>query len=306
MEMQKHPAWSWLIKIGNSFHQAPASSIDAFAATEDVQDKFADFLKGSDQVQVLYFTLSTDRNSTTAAVGKHAVYIKMDVQPISMKASGSRHVQYALRLSDYYTAATAFVIYAMHCYSTEISYGDIAPGHVYLPLLQAHGRHKNWGAILQHSVNDNLTTFSANVQITWGQVQGVTCLPLPSTAVPSDVSSSADADIEDDDTLTVVRYTPHNGHHNAKHKHNDQHYSNSTQSTTATASTAVSMAVAAAVSQDTLHALESAVITWTKQIKAVLKQILAKLFVCMHHHKKTLLQTMYTPTAYRCATRAHS
>jgi hypothetical protein len=42
--------------------------------------------------------------------------------------------------------------------------------HVYLPLLQAHGRHKNWGAILQHSVHDNLTTFSANVQITWGQV----------------------------------------------------------------------------------------------------------------------------------------
>jgi ABC-type histidine transport system ATPase subunit len=41
------------------------------------------------QVQVLYFTLSTDRNSTTAAVGKHAVYIKMDVQPISMKASGN-------------------------------------------------------------------------------------------------------------------------------------------------------------------------------------------------------------------------
>jgi hypothetical protein len=35
---------------------------------------------------------------------------------------------YCLQLSDYYTAATAFVIYAMHCYSTEISYGDIAPG----------------------------------------------------------------------------------------------------------------------------------------------------------------------------------
>eukprot|EP00953_Heterococcus_sp_UTEX-ZZ885_P038095 19555-Heterococcus_DN1.PRE.2 len=304
MEMQKHPAWSWLIsQIGNSFHQAPASSIDAFAAAEDVQVKFANFLTGSDQttapsrviesvyyiqVQVLYFTLSTDRNSTTAAVGKHAVYIKMDVQPISMKASGSRHVQYALRV--------------VQCAAMLI---DWSAKQYHMKSI-AHGRHKNWGAILQHSVNDNLTTFSANVQITWGQVQGVTCLPLPSTAVPSDVSSSADADIEDDDTLTVVRYTPHNGHHNAKHKHNDQHYSNSTQSTTATASTAVSMAVAAAVSQDTLHALESAVITWTKQIKAVLKQILAKLFVCMHHHKKTLLQTMYTPTAYRCATRAHS
>jgi hypothetical protein len=40
-------------------------------------------------VLVLYFTLSTDRNSTTASVGKHAVYVKMDVQPISMKAAGN-------------------------------------------------------------------------------------------------------------------------------------------------------------------------------------------------------------------------
>jgi hypothetical protein len=34
----------------NTTIQAPASSIDAFAAAEDVQDKFANFLKGSDQV----------------------------------------------------------------------------------------------------------------------------------------------------------------------------------------------------------------------------------------------------------------
>jgi hypothetical protein len=125
-------------------------------------------------------------------------------------------------------------------------------------------------------------------------VQGVTCLPLPSTAVPSDVSNSADADIEDDNALTVVRYAPHNGHHNAKHKHNNQHYSNSTQSTTATASTAGLMA-AAAVSQDTLHALESAVITWTKQIKAVLKQVCTRLILsCIsmlcHAYNLSILQ----------------
>jgi hypothetical protein len=109
------------------------------------------------------------------------------------------------------------------------------------------------------------------------QVQGVTCLPLPSTAVPADVSSSNDADVEDDNTLTVVRYAQHNGHHNTKHKHHNQH-SSSTQSTVAAAvSTVGSMSsmAAAAVSQDTLHALESAVITWTKQIKAVLKQVCA-------------------------------
>jgi uncharacterized protein YceH (UPF0502 family) len=103
-------------------------------------------------------------------------------------------------------------------------------------------------------------------------VQGVTCLPLPSTAVPADVSSSTDTDVEDDNTLTVVRYAQHNGHHNAKYKHLNQH-SSSTQPTVAAAASTVGSLAAAAVSQDTLHALESAVITWTKQIKAVLKQV---------------------------------
>jgi hypothetical protein len=69
--------------------------------------------------------------------------------------------------------------------------------------------------------------------------------------------------------LTVVRYAQHNGHqHHHKHNHQQQH-SSSTQSKVA----AASIESLAAVSQDTLHALESAVITWTKQIKAVLKQV---------------------------------
>ena len=107
---------------------------------------------------------------------------------------------------------------------------DVANG-VYSPIVSSKMTSMAWSEVVAKDVRDNLEAFLANVQITQGQVRGVTCLPLPSSA-------SADGGV----------------------------------------------AIASAISSETkdgadidlqgqiVHALETAIIVWTKQIKNVLKQ----------------------------------
>ena len=113
----------------------------------------------------------------------------------------------------------------------EIIYGDIysdpldhlavVSERIYHSLVSARDKGgQAWSDAIAKEVRDNFDTFVANVQITQGHVQGITCLPIPGSEA-SKIDSDMPADAGD-------------GYQ--------------------------------------IHALEGAIITWTKQIKNILKQ----------------------------------
>ena len=88
---------------------------------------------------------------------------------------------------------------------------------IYMPLLCNPRNQQNWSEIVAKDVMERLHTFMANLQITVGQVDGYTRLPLPPA----------------EDLDTTFRYT---------------------------------------TNKERVHVLEGCLVTWTRQIKVVLKQ----------------------------------
>ena len=115
----------------------------------------------------------------------------------------------------------------------EVVYGDVSSDplehlstiseRIFHPIVGSKKTLDVWSETITKDVRDNFDTFVSNVQITQGNIHGVTCLPLPSTGGPK----------EDDDL---------NGNRNSDGRAHMQ-----------------------------IHALEGAIITWTKQIKNILK-----------------------------------
>ena len=104
---------------------------------------------------------------------------------------------------------------------------------VFSPLLAAVKN--DWSELVVREVDESLSAFVANVQIMQGHVKGMTSLPLPPDwAVQSQKGMPAGAS-----RATIAGASPEGSVVEAK---------------------------------DAIHALESSIITWTKQIKAVLKQ----------------------------------
>lgn len=124
----------------------------------------------------------------------------------------------------------------------ELVYGDISPNplehmayfaqKVFQPLVDSRGTVQTWSETISKEVRDCFETFVANVQITQGHVKGLTCLPLP-----SDGKAAKD---------TKPQFTGSFASSGESSGGSDQ-YQN-------------------------IHALEGALIIWTKQIKGVLKQ----------------------------------
>jgi dynein heavy chain len=110
---------------------------------------------------------------------------------------------------------------------------------VYMPLLSNPANQRGWGEVTAKELLDRLHGFLANVSITVGQTRGETRLPLPSVDVET---ASLGA------STTVTGATAG-----------------------AAASTGVQTPLTGLDDKDRLHLLEGAVITWTKQIKSVLK-----------------------------------
>ena len=113
---------------------------------------------------------------------------------------------------------------------------------VYFPTLSSKQVQEPWPELVTKEVMDNLNNLMANIQITSGLLKGVTCLPVPSD---NDL-------IEEKDMISTK--DPN------KMVSDEDHYANL---------------------KDRIHVLESTLITWTKQIKDVLKrdpEILSKYF----------------------------
>lgn len=115
--------------------------------------------------------------------------------------------------------------------SKEVIYGDVMSDplealaalsqKVYHPIVNNKDAGQAWSEAIAKDVRDNFDTFVANIQITQGNIKGVTCLPLPG----SDASKLMSDDVDSDTGL-----------------------------------------------HQQIHAMEGAIITWTKQIKNILKQ----------------------------------
>ena len=125
----------------------------------------------------------------------------------------------------------------------EVIFGDIAADplehmatlsqRVFHPMVSSQGCARAWTETIAKEVRDNFETFVANIQITQGHVRGVTCLPLPSSGGPKAEEMS----------MSVEASKGDQGNTEEKAEEFQQ-----------------------------IHALEGAIITWTKQIKNVLKK----------------------------------
>jgi dynein heavy chain len=112
-------------------------------------------------------------------------------------------------------------------FQSQVLAGDLSPDvlrhltdvskEIYMPLLCNPRNQSNWSEIVSKEVMERLHTFMANLQITVGQVDGYTRLPLP---------PKEDLDL-------AFRYT---------------------------------------TNKERVHVLEGCLVTWTRQIKVVLKQ----------------------------------
>lgn len=137
--------------------------------------------------------------------------------------------------------------------SKEVIYGDIASDplehmatltqRIYHPIVASRETAQVWNETIAKEVQDNFDTFVANIQITQGHVKGITCLPLPNTGGPK---KDFLAIFEEDDEGKLSADALDARQQEQFHQ---------------------------------IHALESAIITWTKQIKNVLKMDPEHIFV---------------------------
>ena len=113
---------------------------------------------------------------------------------------------------------------------------------VYLPLLTNEKNQDQWSEMVAKDVTETFSEFVANVQITQGNILGTTTLPLPpqpplldSKENPEEIPRRS-MSINPDDNSDLTGESPKISH------------------------------------KDRVHQLESCLITWTKQIKSVLKR----------------------------------
>lgn len=204
-----------------------------------------------EQVSQVFRPLSVDKiNDVFVSELSRSVIIRFldrpDVQAIFFKESRG-----TLEVSDMPSRSSlkspVFYIVKLHGIrltegkiSEEVIYGDIATDplehmallaeDVYAPLVASKYTPLAWSETVSKDVKDNFDSFVANVQITQGHVRGVTCLPLPSTKRNN---QNENGDGNDDERLsewTGDAYT------NRRTQHSQ------------------------------IHTLESAIITWTKQV----------------------------------------
>jgi len=107
---------------------------------------------------------------------------------------------------------------------------------VLLPLLSNPKNREGWPEVIAREVSESLHRFVASVYVTMGQTKGQTLLPLPSLAADDAAGPEANAAMDAD------------GPEAAAEAH----------------------AAQTARDKDLVHVVESAVVTWTRQIKAVL------------------------------------
>ena len=125
---------------------------------------------------------------------------------------------------------------------------------VFVPLIGNQRNQRLWPEMVTTSVINNVHGFFSSLQITVGQTKGATCLPLPWDQI-----------LHENNTMLSNLGAP-----SSPSARNSSGTGGSTAGNTGFA-TSSSGSSAAAV-KDQVHGLEGCLITWTKQIKNILKQ----------------------------------
>ncbi|GLE01103.1 hypothetical protein PINS_up009916 [Pythium insidiosum] len=120
---------------------------------------------------------------------------------------------------------------------------------ILIPLIGNPRNQRLWPEMVTTSVINNVHGFFSSLQITVGQTRGATCLPLPWDQILTENAPAAAAPAAAPSLGTTTGSNQH-------------------RVTLVGSATAVS----ASLMKDQVHALEGCLITWTKQIKNILKQ----------------------------------
>ncbi|CAM9264977.1 unnamed protein product, partial [Hapterophycus canaliculatus] len=158
---------------------------------------------------------------------------------------------------------------------------------VFASLLRAHVEEQGWGDVVSSQIMEAFGTLVSNAQVTLGKIRGVTCLPLPPDprVYISESSEKGQSQQQENTPPVGQNASPYSGVAARKSKgHLGQ--ANGTRTSRGGASTGrpdvdfvgggVDMpgdkVGAETDTKELMHVLESTLITWTKQIKNVLKQ----------------------------------
>ncbi|CAM9099296.1 unnamed protein product [Ectocarpus fasciculatus] len=285
--------WDWLLgQVAHSFPKATAQNIRSFGNSEGTLTRVNAFLEGGQgDPSALYF-FSDKGNSG----------LRVELKPPE-NTKGT--CVYAAKLEPRAVSGDAFDQEA----SGIIVVGDLpavgALPHlcrvtqsVYAALLRAHVEDQGWSDVVSSQVMDAFGTLVSNVQVALGQVRGVTCLPLPPDPGSYSNSSSDERQQQQENAPPVGQNAPSYNPQARSTVHGSSKPQTSSAGSAGQACGGLENGNGSApagrsqkggggdaggpgagvgVGDDTdhkelMHALESTLITWTKQIKNVLKQ----------------------------------
>ncbi|CAM9358663.1 unnamed protein product [Ascophyllum nodosum] len=266
--------WDWLLGfVSNAFPQVPAQVVRLFGNSETVLPRVYNFLDGGeDDPCALYFF--ADKESTC---------LRVEVKPpVNIKRTCVYAVKMEARPISGETFHQEMTIGELPATASALPHLSRVTQSVYSALLRAHAEEQDWGDTIANQVMETFGTLVSNVQVTLGEVRGVTCLPLP-----PDARLYADSYGKDEENL------PRRGSRERRPQLPTKPHGKSVPPTPERTDRPSSkfglhdeesaegggLREGSSGPGDTereeneiIHVLESSLITWTKQIKNVLKQ----------------------------------
>ena len=226
-------------QVISAFRHIPVEKINEYWSSDLLKRVVYDFVD-SPENQAIFFKESKGSIEVSETANKNAKNVVFYVLKLNKGTVSETNIAKELVCGD--------------IANDPLEHMAILSQRVFHPMVSSKESSIRWSETLAKEVRENFETFVSNVQITQGHVKGVTCLPLPNAGGPRSKESMlptveedgvAEASVEGksgsidgDESVVPKRRT---------------NYDEDTQS-------------------HQIHALESAIITWTKQIKNVLKQ----------------------------------
>ncbi|CAM9950745.1 unnamed protein product [Pylaiella littoralis] len=286
--------WDWLLgQVAHSFPKVTSQNIRAFGNSEGALQRVNEFLDGGQGDPSALFFFADKGNNVYFVSETRRVHYRVEWKPPE-NAKGT--CVYAAKLEARAVSGDAFDQEASKCSHNLIMVGDLpavgALPHmsrvtqsVYAELLRAHVEEQGWGEVVSSQVMDAFRTLVSNVQVALGQVRGVTCLPLP----PDPRVYADDSNTEERRQNKQQENAPPVGpNHTLRRSSGSPGQTNSSRVNQGGPAVNCGQQERGGIdsgmqafgdggreekdNKELMHVLESTLITWTKQIKSVLKQ----------------------------------
>lgn len=259
---------TWVLGLISDFFRS--HTLDEFAQDETTLRKFKALLN-SDGVQTLFImeqgsSLKIVSDAPSERRGERMLYFtKLIDRPVSLE-----HFANEIIVGD--------------CNVDPVHQLELVTQDIYMPLLSNSANQSSWSATMRKDMMDNIHSFVSIVQITSGLMRGETFLPLPNLALlPEEEKSPAAEDTEgrrgreETDGISSLQV-------NAKAKAALSLFTSAGNGPKLTASAPALPGLGLAASgnnfsedyttirqKERIHVFEGCLITWTKQIKNVLR-----------------------------------